>query len=30
MDVIDEAGLQKLVGQDGAPKKRSAPPRGRV
>jgi DNA ligase (NAD+) len=29
-EVIDEGGLQKLVGEDGAPKKRSAPPRGRV
>jgi DNA ligase (NAD+) len=29
-EVIDEKGLQKLVGADGAPKKRSAPPRGRV
>ena len=28
--VIDEKGLQKLVGEDGAPKKRSSPPRGRV
>ena len=30
IEVIDEKGLQKLVGQDGAVKKRSAPPRGRV
>ncbi len=30
VDVIDEGALQKLVGADGAPKKRSAPPRGRV
>jgi len=30
VDVIDERALQKLVGADGAPKKRSAPPRGRV
>ncbi len=29
-EVIDEGGLQKLVGEDGAPKKKSAPPRGRV
>jgi len=29
-EVIDEKGLQKLVGGDEAPKKRSAPPRGRV
>ena len=29
-EVIDEGGLQKLVGDDGAPRKRSAPPRGRV
>jgi DNA ligase (NAD+) len=29
-DVIDEKGLQKLVGQDGQPKKRTSPPRGRV
>ena len=28
-EVIDEKGLQKLVGEDGAPKKGS-PPRGRV
>jgi DNA ligase (NAD+) len=30
VDVIDEGRLQKLVGADGAPKKRSAPPKGRV
>jgi DNA ligase (NAD+) len=29
-EVIDEKGLRKLVGTDGAPKKRSTPPRGRV
>ena len=29
-EVIDEGGLQKLVGEDGAPRKRSTPPRGRV
>ena len=28
-DVLDEAGLRKLVGEGGAPK-RSTPPRGRV
>ena len=30
VDVIDEGSLQKLVGADGAPKKKSAPPKGRV
>jgi DNA ligase (NAD+) len=30
VDVIDEGRLQKLVGADGAPKKKSAPPKGRV
>ena len=29
-EVIDEGRLQKLVGDDGAPRKRNAPPRGRV
>ena len=29
-EVIDEGGLQKLVGGDGAPKRRGTPPRGRV
>jgi len=29
-EVIDEDGLRELVGEDGAPKKRSSPPRGRV
>jgi DNA ligase (NAD+) len=29
-EVIDEDALQKLVGEDGAPKKRGTPPRGRV
>jgi DNA ligase (NAD+) len=29
-EVIDEGGLQKLVGGDRAPKKRGTPPRGRV
>jgi DNA ligase (NAD+) len=29
-DVIDEKGLQKLVGEDGAPGKKGTPPRGRV
>jgi DNA ligase (NAD+) len=29
-EVIDEDALRKLVGSDGVPKKRSAPPRGRV
>jgi DNA ligase (NAD+) len=29
-EVIDEGGLQKLIGQDGTPKKRGTPPRGRV
>jgi len=30
VDVIDEGRLQKLVGADGTPRKRSSPPRGRV
>jgi DNA ligase (NAD+) len=29
-EVIDEGGLQNLVGEDGAARKRSTPPRGRV
>ena len=28
--VIDEDGLRKLVGEDGAQKKKSTPPRGRI